>query len=99
MFTLKDFSVGGGRYVDGDGLGISEAEAQEEVDFLNKVDQGYVGITKPKTVLVKVDDDKYIYQRWQAAKKLGVSPDELADEPDEMSDHSDDQGWDIEEEK
>lgn len=65
----------------------------EDIDFLNQVDQGYIGLTKPKVMIVREDKDKFLYMRLKTARALGMHPDELEDEPDEMSDHSDDQGW------
>lgn len=80
---------------DPDFYGYPGEKTQAEIkELLNDVDKGYVGLTTPKVEVVIEPVDPYLYGRWDAAKKLGVRMDELADEPDEMSDHSDDQGYD-----
>lgn len=70
-----------------------EKDVAEVKALLNDVDHGYVGLTTPKVEVVIEDADRYLNQRWAAAKKLGVSPADLEDEPDEMADHSDDQDY------
>lgn len=66
----------------------------EDIEFLNKIDRGFVGLTKPHVQVAKQEDDPHSYQKWAGARKFGISINDMADEPDEMSDHSDDQGWD-----
>lgn len=67
----------------------TEADKQ----FLNDIDRGVIGITKPRVKHTVEPYDKYSWVRYHAAKKLGIPESELADEPDEMPDHSDQQGW------
>lgn len=73
---------------------MSYEPTKDDLGFLNQVDQGYVGLSKPRVEIIKIEDDKYLYRRYQASKELGIPPDQLEDEPDEMLDHSDDQGYD-----
>lgn len=73
---------------------MSYEPTKEDVDFLNQVDKGYIGLTKPKIKREQVEYDRNSWRKYQASKELGVPENQLADEPDEMLDHSDQQGWD-----
>ncbi len=76
------------------GIKMTYEPSKQDNDFLNQVDQGYIGLDKPKIEYSKEPDpDPNYYFRRAAARKLGMDEEELADEPDIMSDHSDEQGW------
>lgn len=63
----------------------------EDIDFLNQVDMGYVGLSNPRVVRFTEPYDKYLDMRIKASRLTGIPMDELPDEPDRTA--VDFQGW------
>jgi hypothetical protein len=63
----------------------------EDLDWFNRVQQGEIGLERPKVTHVTIPADPHSWNRRKAANRLGVTEDTLADEPDHLS--IDEQGY------
>lgn len=78
------------------GIGMTYQPTNEDNQYLNDLDQGYIGMNKPKIIHEYIPYDWASWARYKASKELGIPEEDMADEPDEMGDHSDEQPYDEE---
>lgn len=60
------------------------SDSQEDNQFLNELDSGYIGLSKPEVVkeTISREDSWVLHQRLEASRKLGVPLSEINEEPD-----------------
>lgn len=64
---------------------MTSEPSREDLEWFRQVEQGYVGLEKPKVAHVSEPKDPHSYKRRRAAERLGVTEDLLNDEPDYLS--------------
>lgn len=80
---------------EGEGKAFLDREPHQDVEFLNDLDKGYIGLEPPQIVktFISPQESYYLSRRIRAAHEFGIKLEDIADEPDNDPASGEDDLW------